>query len=174
MIRRPPRSTLFPYTTLFRSEEGRYRAAVRLQEPQEGDRTVQAAAVGSSRRRARRDRRRPRADVRVPVRAAARGRHARRRGPPREATAAIARRTAGGGGRGAGRPGGGRMSRREGGADSAGGAGFGGFLLGLAVGGGDRVPFWPPGGEGPPRPVWRATGGGRGPRAAPSPGPGGG
>src|SRR5258706_8703666 len=24
MIRRPPRSTLFPYTTLFRSKEGRY------------------------------------------------------------------------------------------------------------------------------------------------------
>src|SRR2546427_9165010 len=24
MIRRPPRSTLFPYTTLFRSEEGRW------------------------------------------------------------------------------------------------------------------------------------------------------
>src|SRR2546430_5091615 len=24
MIRRPPRSTLFPYTTLFRSEEGRF------------------------------------------------------------------------------------------------------------------------------------------------------
>src|SRR5256885_9112821 len=24
MIRRPPRSTLFPYTTLFRSERGRY------------------------------------------------------------------------------------------------------------------------------------------------------
>src|SRR3712207_7295516 len=26
MIRRPPRSTLFPYTTLFRSEHGRQRA----------------------------------------------------------------------------------------------------------------------------------------------------
>src|SRR5437764_4606757 len=26
MIRRPPRSTLFPYTTLFRSPTGRYRA----------------------------------------------------------------------------------------------------------------------------------------------------
>src|SRR3712207_8206404 len=25
MIRRPPRSTLFPYTTLFRSEDGRHR-----------------------------------------------------------------------------------------------------------------------------------------------------
>src|SRR3712207_8647461 len=29
MIRRPPRSTLFPYTTLFRSEEAHRRAAVR-------------------------------------------------------------------------------------------------------------------------------------------------
>src|SRR3712207_8873025 len=28
MIRRPPRSTLFPYTTLFRSEAGRRRQAV--------------------------------------------------------------------------------------------------------------------------------------------------
>src|SRR3712207_8519007 len=28
MIRRPPRSTLFPYTTLFRSHEARPRAAV--------------------------------------------------------------------------------------------------------------------------------------------------
>src|SRR3712207_7692279 len=28
MIRRPPRSTLFPYTTLFRSVEGRSRAAI--------------------------------------------------------------------------------------------------------------------------------------------------
>src|SRR2546422_3614646 len=29
MIRRPPRSTLFPYTTLFRSEEGREGLGVR-------------------------------------------------------------------------------------------------------------------------------------------------
>src|SRR3712207_8507963 len=29
MIRRPPRSTLFPYTTLFRSELGRHRQADR-------------------------------------------------------------------------------------------------------------------------------------------------
>src|SRR3712207_7468001 len=28
MIRRPPRSTLFPYTTLFRSVAGRYKEAV--------------------------------------------------------------------------------------------------------------------------------------------------
>src|SRR5256885_14122145 len=30
MIRRPPRSTLFPYTTLFRSQGGRRRGAPRL------------------------------------------------------------------------------------------------------------------------------------------------
>src|SRR2546426_1360199 len=32
MIRRPPRSTLFPYTTLFRSEEGRLRV-LRMERP---------------------------------------------------------------------------------------------------------------------------------------------
>src|SRR3989442_7516577 len=32
MIRRPPRSTLFPYTTLFRSPEVQLRVAVRSQE----------------------------------------------------------------------------------------------------------------------------------------------
>src|SRR3712207_7598264 len=49
MIRRPPRSTLFPYTTLFRSEDRHRRvrreldlslgieAADRVQEPQAGD-----------------------------------------------------------------------------------------------------------------------------------------
>src|SRR5256885_10383038 len=31
MIRRPPRSTLFPYTTLFRSERSRSAAVARLQ-----------------------------------------------------------------------------------------------------------------------------------------------
>src|SRR2546426_6381856 len=51
MIRRPPRSTLFPYTTLFRSGE----------------------------------------DLRVPVRAAARRRHARGGGSDRQAAAAIPR-----------------------------------------------------------------------------------
>src|SRR5258708_31440810 len=30
MIRRPPRSTLFPYTTLFRSEDGEQRSAISL------------------------------------------------------------------------------------------------------------------------------------------------
>src|SRR3712207_8365365 len=33
MIRRPPRSTLFPYTTLFRSEPGREREAGERQRP---------------------------------------------------------------------------------------------------------------------------------------------
>src|SRR2546427_6093567 len=37
MIRRPPRSTLFPYTTLFRSDAG-------------GDRSIAAAAPGGARR----------------------------------------------------------------------------------------------------------------------------
>src|SRR3712207_7558979 len=32
MIRRPPRSTLFPYTTLFRSRDARARAAGRLRD----------------------------------------------------------------------------------------------------------------------------------------------
>src|SRR2546430_7970290 len=33
MIRRPPRSTLFPYTTLFRSSESRLLPGVRVPEP---------------------------------------------------------------------------------------------------------------------------------------------
>src|SRR5437588_5558668 len=35
MIRRPPRSTLFPYTTLFRSWTGRFIVALRLQSTEE-------------------------------------------------------------------------------------------------------------------------------------------
>src|SRR3712207_8539857 len=44
MIRRPPRSTLFPYTTLFRSGPGRHRRLDRLAAPAERavDRGVQA------------------------------------------------------------------------------------------------------------------------------------
>src|SRR2546429_5753026 len=40
MIRRPPRSTLFPYTTLFRSSEGaaRQRARSQLRVPRRGHR----------------------------------------------------------------------------------------------------------------------------------------
>src|SRR3712207_8536555 len=41
MIRRPPRSTLCPYTTLFRSEIGRRRA-----EPRQPDREVEGRATG--------------------------------------------------------------------------------------------------------------------------------
>src|SRR2546430_9352805 len=48
MIRRPPRSTLFPYTTLFRSAEGlvgvegRARGQGRQDLPDKGDRVVEA------------------------------------------------------------------------------------------------------------------------------------
>src|SRR2546422_7588354 len=38
MIRRPPRSTLFPYTTLFRSRGGRDVGVARAGAPQGGDR----------------------------------------------------------------------------------------------------------------------------------------
>src|SRR5256885_13148310 len=38
MIRRPPRSTLFPYTTLFRSRPGLLRSAGGRLRPQPGDR----------------------------------------------------------------------------------------------------------------------------------------
>src|SRR2546430_11401542 len=41
MIRRPPRSTLFPYTTLFRSPAG---AAGRSAEPESGARLLRARA----------------------------------------------------------------------------------------------------------------------------------
>src|SRR2546430_4402373 len=43
MIRRPPRSTLFPYTTLFRSAHGRRRGTAVVQRP--------CAAVAVDRRR---------------------------------------------------------------------------------------------------------------------------
>src|SRR3712207_8950293 len=38
MIRRPPRSTLFPYTTLFRSQPGDREPAERSADPRAGDR----------------------------------------------------------------------------------------------------------------------------------------
>src|SRR2546426_1719921 len=44
MIRRPPRSTLFPYTTLFRSDHGIVRLAVILRRPLVGDRRVHRIA----------------------------------------------------------------------------------------------------------------------------------
>src|SRR3712207_7296653 len=46
MIRRPPRSTLFPYTTLFRSQvDGDLRAALDLRETQAAERTRQGDAA---------------------------------------------------------------------------------------------------------------------------------
>src|SRR5258708_28328406 len=43
MIRRPPRSTLFPYTTLFRSQERR--------RPEDGDHAAQCRAEGAEEER---------------------------------------------------------------------------------------------------------------------------
>src|SRR3712207_7977065 len=43
MIRRPPRSTLFPYTTLFRSQAGYSRERGGLREPQQGRRDARRA-----------------------------------------------------------------------------------------------------------------------------------
>src|SRR3712207_7264097 len=58
MIRRPPRSTLFPYTTLFRSACGRsssgdVRAAQEAQGGDAGDEEVLGAADGDEAQRAR-------------------------------------------------------------------------------------------------------------------------
>src|SRR2546428_7397820 len=47
MIRRPPRSTLFPYTTLFRSEEPQERAERRCREE---ERDPKARGVGDQQR----------------------------------------------------------------------------------------------------------------------------
>src|SRR3712207_8117539 len=44
MIRRPPRSTLFPYTTLFRSQLGPERAAVLQLAVEQGARLLKLAA----------------------------------------------------------------------------------------------------------------------------------
>src|SRR3712207_6993380 len=49
MIRRPPRSTLFPYTTLFRSQAARAGAAGRGERWRRGQR-VQCAAAQAERR----------------------------------------------------------------------------------------------------------------------------
>src|SRR3712207_7073879 len=56
MIRRPPRSTLFPYTTLFRSEDS---AALRLVEAEQqvDDRRLAGAGVTDQRERLPRTRR---------------------------------------------------------------------------------------------------------------------
>src|SRR5687768_17693614 len=55
MIRRPPRSTLFPYTTLFRSAQGGDPALLRL--PGLGAQGVRRALPGHPRGHARRPRR---------------------------------------------------------------------------------------------------------------------
>src|SRR3712207_8142104 len=55
MIRRPPRSTLFPYTTLFRSDRAlRHLAAVDVEQP--GDRAQQRRLPGAVRAEQRDDR----------------------------------------------------------------------------------------------------------------------
>src|SRR3712207_7588925 len=51
MIRRPPRSTLFPYTTLFRSPAGGVRRARRHQPAAGGARPPRGVARGDPRRR---------------------------------------------------------------------------------------------------------------------------
>src|SRR3712207_6888660 len=53
MIRRPPRSTLFPYTTLFRSPGTGGRAATRTTVPAPPARPAPAAAAPSGPRRSR-------------------------------------------------------------------------------------------------------------------------
>src|SRR2546430_7898216 len=45
MIRRPPRSTLFPYTTLFRSQTGLGGARTRSRRREEADLTVAATTL---------------------------------------------------------------------------------------------------------------------------------
>src|SRR2546426_113446 len=47
MIRRPPRSTLFPYTTLFRSLPADAAAGVRSEEPRELGLVLEALADGA-------------------------------------------------------------------------------------------------------------------------------
>src|SRR3712207_8737091 len=45
MIRRPPRSTLFPYTTLFRSDAARADLERALEDPREGQHVVDLVRV---------------------------------------------------------------------------------------------------------------------------------
>src|SRR3712207_8566651 len=58
MIRRPPRSTLFPYTTLFRSSRARRCRRARLPRPRDGAAWSRASRAGRYRSRTRRGRRR--------------------------------------------------------------------------------------------------------------------
>src|SRR2546428_4077042 len=59
MIRRPPRSTLFPYTTLFRSQRGRLRRAAHRAGPAARGGRHSHRRGGGHRRRAARARRLP-------------------------------------------------------------------------------------------------------------------
>src|SRR3712207_7396579 len=49
MIRRPPRSTLFPYTTLFRSEQGKLFIVMRLVEGKDLDQLLNAGPLDPER-----------------------------------------------------------------------------------------------------------------------------
>src|SRR3712207_7374345 len=51
MIRRPPRSTLFPYTTLFRSAHDRARRHSLVEKPRPGRRCATSRPTGSRRAR---------------------------------------------------------------------------------------------------------------------------
>src|SRR2546422_3288733 len=56
MIRRPPRSTLFPYTTLFRSPQRQFRRRRRVAQGGRSPAGSDRATGGGTRRRARGDR----------------------------------------------------------------------------------------------------------------------
>src|SRR2546430_15883093 len=56
MIRRPPRSTLFPYTTLFRSEGGPRRRLARAHPARHGELQERRGLTGTGGRNRRRDR----------------------------------------------------------------------------------------------------------------------
>src|SRR5437764_15267964 len=47
MIRRPPRSTLFPYTTLFRSRTARFRCVIALVDPAGPEHVVEGIVEGA-------------------------------------------------------------------------------------------------------------------------------
>src|SRR3989454_12179713 len=50
MIRRPPRSTLFPYTTLFRSQLANHAALRRIERPELPNEALDVLALGIARR----------------------------------------------------------------------------------------------------------------------------
>src|SRR5256714_9246101 len=86
MIRRPPRSTLFPYTTLFRSGDVLLRALLQPRRRAHPPRPRPAGQPGAFRPAPLDDQRRgPVADCRTPRADPARGLAAARRGPPPDA-----------------------------------------------------------------------------------------